>query len=605
MTKILYAGTASDYTVNTTTVLASPSGTVDVLELNPGASLEAWNAGTGGSQVTDLALFTGDYTTPGGAAPSGIFTSTAASTFLFWAEDTNGSLYVCGQGDGVIAGKQRWKCDPVNHYARTKALEALNPIPASQKAAANGVATLDATGIVPTSQLPAASTSGVIDITTPVGGTDSGNVILSAADLGAVPTSRTVSPGTGLTGGGSLAANITISPVFGSTAGTIAQGNDARFGTTGTSPRPIYAVVLSNDAPADRKAAAASDPYVWVCDGTNDEVQINLAIDAAAPKQGASAPQNPTSPATAAALGKVVMSGGRFNIGSAGILMRTAVHLEGAGIASTELRAVSCNQTGLIRLANATDHLCHLSDFYMQGNSGSGGTCSAIHFNMTGGANTSAYPDSNPDSDHLIENLYIFGFDANTSRNGIYLQAGSGDHNRGNMVRNIQMRSNYANPGGTGIYFSGASDSYISNCHVGGFNINYQIAGGNTKMDCNKSFYADIYGVYVTSGRALIDGHESQDEDTGIFLDGVPATTGGLVIDTCNVAGLRVSNDRVQAVPFNLFLRSGGRYATQQRGIWYDGSFTNCAIIGNVENSSITTAVSGTVPTGTNLVTIS
>jgi hypothetical protein len=237
--------------------------------------------------------------------------------------------------------------------------------------------------------------------------------------------------------------------------------------------------------------------------------------------------------------------------------------------------------------------------------SGSGGTCSAIHFNMTGGANTSLYPDSNPDSDHLIENLYIFGFDANTSRHAIHLQAGSGDHNRGNQIKNCQIRSNYANPGGTGIWLNGSSDSYIAECHIGGYNIGYDIGGGNSKLSANKSFYSNVYGVRITSGRALVSGHESQDDDTGMFFDGVPATATGLVVDTSNAAGIRLSNDRVQLVGFNIFLRGGARYTTQQRGLWYDGTYSNCCVIGNVENSGITTPVSGTVPTGTNFVTVS
>lgn len=49
-----------------------------------------------------------------------------------------------------------------------------------------------------------------------------------------VPTTRTVSSGTGLTGGGALSANQTISASFGTTSGTICQGNDSRV--TGAAP---------------------------------------------------------------------------------------------------------------------------------------------------------------------------------------------------------------------------------------------------------------------------------------------------------------------------------------------------------------------------------
>ena len=46
---------------------------------------------------------------------------------------------------------------------------------------------------------------------------------------GKAATSRTITAGTGLTGGGDLSANRTLSVAYGTTAGTAAQGNDARL----------------------------------------------------------------------------------------------------------------------------------------------------------------------------------------------------------------------------------------------------------------------------------------------------------------------------------------------------------------------------------------
>ncbi|MCK9901282.1 hypothetical protein [Glutamicibacter sp. V16R2B1] len=46
---------------------------------------------------------------------------------------------------------------------------------------------------------------------------------------GATPTSRTITAGTGLTGGGSLAADRTLAVTYGTTSGTAAQGNDSRI----------------------------------------------------------------------------------------------------------------------------------------------------------------------------------------------------------------------------------------------------------------------------------------------------------------------------------------------------------------------------------------
>jgi len=58
---------------------------------------------------------------------------------------------------------------------------------------------------------------------------ETGVVVLDAEDVDAAPTSRTISAGTGLTGGGTLAADRTLTVSFGATAGTAAEGNDARL----------------------------------------------------------------------------------------------------------------------------------------------------------------------------------------------------------------------------------------------------------------------------------------------------------------------------------------------------------------------------------------
>ena len=52
---------------------------------------------------------------------------------------------------------------------------------------------------------------------------------LQAALDGKAPAARTVTAGTGLTGGGDLTANRTLAVSYGTTAGTAAQGNDTRL----------------------------------------------------------------------------------------------------------------------------------------------------------------------------------------------------------------------------------------------------------------------------------------------------------------------------------------------------------------------------------------
>lgn len=78
--------------------------------------------------------------------------------------------------------------------------------------------------------------AGTLDIARlPVG--TSGTTVAAGDDsriTGAVPNTRSVSAGTGLTGGGNLTTNRTLAVVYGTTAGTVAQGNDARLSDTRT-----------------------------------------------------------------------------------------------------------------------------------------------------------------------------------------------------------------------------------------------------------------------------------------------------------------------------------------------------------------------------------
>lgn len=92
---------------------------------------------------------------------------------------------------------------------------------------------------------------GLGDAATKDTGTTAGTVAAGndSRITGAVQTTRTVSAGTGLTGGGDLSANRTLAISFGSTAGTACEGNDARLSNSRTPT-----------AHAASHAAAGSDP---------------------------------------------------------------------------------------------------------------------------------------------------------------------------------------------------------------------------------------------------------------------------------------------------------------------------------------------------------
>lgn len=85
---------------------------------------------------------------------------------------------------------------------------------------------------------------------------------LSTTLSGKVDTSRTITAGTGLTGGGDLSANRTLTVAYGTAAGTAAQGNDSRLSNTRT-PSAL-SVVTSTIADANitlPKLATTAKPY--------------------------------------------------------------------------------------------------------------------------------------------------------------------------------------------------------------------------------------------------------------------------------------------------------------------------------------------------------
>lgn len=70
-----------------------------------------------------------------------------------------------------------------------------------------------------------------------------------------VQTSRTITAGSGLTGGGDLSANRTLAVSFGTTAGTVAAGNDPRFAAQVPTSRQVIAgtgLTGGGDLSADR-----------------------------------------------------------------------------------------------------------------------------------------------------------------------------------------------------------------------------------------------------------------------------------------------------------------------------------------------------------------
>lgn len=353
-------------------------------------------------------------------------------------------------------------------------------------------------------------------------------------------------------------------------------------GSGGTSLAPPYCLVISSDMPTTYKDTAATmGATVFVCDGANDEAEINAAINLAAPLVS----RNSGMPVGAEQWGSVQLTGGRFNIGSP-ILMRTGVMVQGSGWV-TELRSVSNSGTGVFTLASVSDHATHVRSLWLNGNAASGGTCDAINYDMTASGNTSAYPAINPDSYHVIEDILITAFSSST-RNGIKLWSSGTANNRGNYLRQLQIRD----CSGSGIWMSTSSDSSIDLVHIGGStDSGIILAGGNTRVTNAKTFYSNNYGMQITSGRCTVAGFESQDDASGVFISGAQAMVSAMTIDTASTVGLSVSSSTAYIDGVQVYVRSGGRYTTTTTGI---STSTNTAVIkGSVNSSNITTSTSG------------
>jgi hypothetical protein len=91
----------------------------------------------------------------------------------------------------------------------------------------------------------------------------------SAADVGAVPTSRTVSAGTGLTGGGDLSANRSLAVAYGTASGSACEGNDARLSDARTPVVPSQANgdMLAYASAAWTRVAGGTAGYVLTSNG--------------------------------------------------------------------------------------------------------------------------------------------------------------------------------------------------------------------------------------------------------------------------------------------------------------------------------------------------
>jgi hypothetical protein len=223
---------------------------------------------------------------------------------------------------------------------------------------------------------------------------------------------------------------------------------------SGTKSTTIEYLVASATAPAATKNLAN-----YICDGVNDDVEINAAITAIL--------------AAGTGGGKVTLSEGQFNLNASINLSSSYLNIEGQGIGATLLKTQAASNANVFNLSGTGT--IHLSIRRMQidCNRANNTFGSGIHINT---------PWQNYDAEHIFEDLLI----TNCNNNGV--EAAANADTRAMFFSRVHVKG----VSGNGFYFPWPSitDSIFEDCIADTVALNgfYQGGANNHHLNC-KMFY--------------------------------------------------------------------------------------------------------------------
>ncbi|GAA2360852.1 hypothetical protein Cme02nite_38210 [Catellatospora methionotrophica] len=151
---------------------------------------------------------------------------------------------------------------------------------------------------------------------------------IATASASLVPNTRTVTAGTGLTGGGSLAADRTLAVSYGTSAGTAAQGNDSRLSDARTPTAHVHsgADITSGTVPIGQLPTGTSGSTVALGNHTHT---------------GTYAPASHTHSGADITSGTVPV--GQLPTGTSGTTVALGNHTHGVATGGTGLTSVTAN----------------------------------------------------------------------------------------------------------------------------------------------------------------------------------------------------------------------------------------------------------------------
>ena len=378
--------------------------------------------------------------------------------------------------------------------------------------------------------------SGLVPKTTTVNGKPlSGNVSLAAGDVGADSAGSAASA---LTDAKAYADGLTAADVgaiptvtgsagqfLGFTSANVVGAVDAPSG--GAGKRTCRFVVGTSTA------GWTESDCDYLCDGTDDQVEINAAIQVL-PSGG----------------GEIVILDGTYNITATIAMNKDNVKLSGNGNA-TVLRRMWDSSTGEgVITITATNGGCCVENIFVDGNKSAYSSNSSYGISLSDSSNNTV-------TGNTCNNNNYYGIRLSGSNNTV----------TGNTCNN---NNSY------GISLSGSNNTVTGNTCNNNNSVGISLSGSSNNTVTGNICNNNSYGIYLSGSNNTVTGNTCNNNNVGISLsDSSNNTVTGNTCNNNNYYGIRLSGSRNNTVTGNTCIRGDGTssdYTSSQNTIYLFGT---------------------------------